>query len=168
MQKFRLVSKRSTKRNSLLDLLLAGLGEKIPWHTTKFLTNHETNKGSIQPNSQNTHATKEARTTNSFSVACEWERCPDEPIPDPALATFLVERYYAYTYKYGRRLVGQVEHGPWPIESARLSALHITSIDAYEPKRMEPILAYMATHAPDSVLYSPGVGPIDFRMLRSV
>lgn len=177
LRKFRIVSQRTNQRNSLWHVLAAGIWEKLPWHRTKLLLTNNgdkeqgNNKSSTKSGVDNVQT---SRTTTmcskAFTVECEWERCAADQraVPDADLATFLVERYHAYTYKYGHRLVGQVEHAPWPVEAAKVITLNISNIDAYQPKHLQPIIKYMASHAPDSVLYSPGVGPIDFRMLQIV
>jgi len=73
-----------------------------------------------------------------------------------------------YTQKYGLRWKGTIHHKPWLVEKAVLKGLIIRNIDSYEPKRMRPILQYMAQKEPDSALFSQGVGPIQFEMLRPV
>ena len=165
VKRFHIASQRLSWGNSLLQVLLSYFLDKIPLHNTKLLRYEQDPYGSRTKTDKPTMGINHTSTT--FSVACEWERC-DKPAPDTNLAKFLVERYHAYTFKYGCRLRGDVEHEPWPVEIAVLNKLSITNISSYETKPLQPIIEYMATHAPDSVLYSPGVGPINFKMLRNV
>jgi uncharacterized protein YqjF (DUF2071 family) len=82
-----------------------------------------------------------------------------------------VERYFVYTQKYGFSWRGEVEHEPWPVVSSKnvqLEHLEIANVDKYEPKNMRPIISYMAKTSPDSMLFSPGVGPVLFNMLQPV
>jgi len=102
-----------------------------------------------------------------FSVTCEWER-RGTGTEDTELAEFLTERYFVYTRKYGLNWRGEVEHGPWPVEEASLTNLSISGVDSYEPATIRPLIAYMAKNRPDSVMFSPGVGPVRFNMLRPV
>jgi len=168
MKRFYIASKRLSGVNSPLHVLFSSLWDKIPLHNTRVLGYNEHDDDSNDSSTRlDPPRTGMSHKSTTFSVECEWERC-HAPAPDPGLATFLVERYHAYTFKYGYRLRGDVEHEPWPIESAVLNKLRITNIFSYEPKPMQPLIEYMSTHPPDSVLYSPGVGPIDFKMLRPV
>lgn len=162
VKRFRIRSVRSPGRNSLLHVLLSSLWDKKPMHSTKLLGDD-----GQDPNANRTTSTGGKDKSTTFTVECDWERCHGPP-PDPELTAFFVERYHAYTYKYACRLRGDVHHGPWPVETATLHRLCISNISSYEPTSMQPIIQYMASHAPDSVLYSPGVGPIDFKMLRPV
>ena len=59
-------------------------------------------------------------------------------------------------------------HEPWPIEKAKMKHLSFAKIDQYEPSYMRPLLRHMSETSPDSVLYSSGVGPVDFQMLKPV
>eukprot|EP00977_Amphora_coffeiformis_P017415 scaffold5683_cov156-Amphora_coffeaeformis.AAC.4 len=163
MKRFYIASKRSSGGNALFQVLFSSFLDKIPLHNTKLLG---CDTDDSRSKAKNPTTDIDERST-AFSVECEWERC-HIPAPNTELATFLVERYHAYTFKYGCCLRGDVEHEPWPVEGAVLNKLCITNISSYEPKPMQPIIQYMATHTPDSVLYSPGVGPIDFKMLRPV
>jgi hypothetical protein len=51
------------------------------------------------------------------------------------------------------------------VQKAKVNRLVLANIDQYEPGHMRTILLHMATTSPDSILFSPGVGPIDFQML---
>jgi hypothetical protein len=123
--------------------------------------------------------TSESEENGSFSVHCSWE-CQGSTketniagnmlemndvakVPE---TSFFVERYLVYTRKYFLNWVGRVHHEPWPVENAVVRSLKITNVDRYTPVHMQPILQYMADHAPDLVQFSPGVGPISFDMLR--
>ena len=116
----------------------------------------------------------------TFSVDCTWSvneeensniNNPESEKRSPAdedFSQWVVERYFVYTHKYGVNWSGQVEHEPWPLQSVSLEHLKISGVDAYEPTKMQPILQYMAENDPDSVLFSHGVGPVLFNMLRPV
>uniref|UniRef100_A0A7S4SSM7 Uncharacterized protein n=1 Tax=Ditylum brightwellii TaxID=49249 RepID=A0A7S4SSM7_9STRA len=119
------------------------------------------------PNNKSSRPDDKKDDTN-YTVEAQWERHPSTPPPDPKLAHFFCERYHVYTQKYGLRWKGTVHHKPWLVEKAVLKGLIIRNIDSYEPKRMRPILQYMAQKEPDSALFSQGVGPIQFEMLRPV
>lgn len=117
--------------------------------------------------------------SDNFSVQCSWDRQgPTNEIKigdvlrrDVAKvpeASFFVERYLVYTRKYFLNWFGRVHHDPWPVERAVIRSLKIRNVDKYRPVCLQPILQYMADHDPDSVLFSPGVGPIVFDMLRPV
>ena len=115
------------------------------------------------------------KTETNFAVDCSWTRMSCNAGADyysatqqKRLAHWLVERYFVYTHKYKSNWIGQVDHEPWPIEEVRLDNLKISGIEMYEPVAMRPILEYMANNPPDSVLFSPGVGPVHFTMLRPV
>jgi len=109
-------------------------------------------------------------SSNNYTVDCIWERCPKkEPSDkDKILAEFLVERYHVYTRKFCLNWRGTVTHDPWAVQTAKLTKLTISNIDYYEPMEMQPIIQYMSEAEPDSVLFSSGVGPIEFEMLRPV
>ncbi|KAG7351885.1 COG2071 domain containing protein [Nitzschia inconspicua] len=117
--------------------------------------------------------------TSTFTVDCSWSMCKDSTGPtlskkmspqqqhdETSFAQWAVERYHVYTQKYGFRWSGRVEHEPWPLQQVALEGLAISGVDSYEPSQMRPILEHMANHRPDSVLFSPGVGPVQFNMLR--
>ena len=113
--------------------------------------------------------TQDSTAQASFTVDCTWSLCNnDSSAPATDFAKWAVERYYVYTHKYGLNWSGQVEHEPWPLESVKLDSLKISDIESYEPSGMRPILEHMANHPPDSVLFSRGVGPVLFNMLRTV
>ena len=61
-----------------------------------------------------------------------------------------------------------VTHEPWPVEKAKIKRLVLDDIDQYEPSHMRPLLRHISKTSPDSVLYSSGVGPVDFQMLKPV
>mmetsp|Transcript_2648 Transcript_2648/g.3953 ORF Transcript_2648/g.3953 Transcript_2648/m.3953 type:complete len:346 (+) Transcript_2648:283-1320(+) len=112
----------------------------------------------------------QSKDDSSFSVECEWEISEQEndATQDP-LAQFFVERYVVYTKKYGRNWYGQVQHEAWPVQDATLRRpLSMSNIDSYEPAALQPLLQHMSGTAPDSVLYSHGVGPILFQMLQPI
>ena len=111
-----------------------------------------------------------AVSSNNYTVDCIWERCPDNELSDKdeILAEFFVERYHVYTRKYGVNWRGTVTHEPWAVEGAKLTKLTISNTDCYEPMEMQPLIQYMSETKPDSVLFSSGVGPIEFEMLRPV
>lgn len=175
--KMHLSSVRTSEGSSLFDLLLNAL-----FHSN-LAKLHGTELHFI--NSQPERAMKEVRDPilngslcgdsveekqTTFSVECEWERCPkSQPsAADTELIKFLVERYFVYTRKYWLNWRGMVEHQPWPVERARLLSRTISGIECYQPKQMQPLISYMGRAEPDSVLFSPGVGPIEFNMLRPV
>ena len=109
-------------------------------------------------------------TGSGYSVECQWEVNPDEKLTEEELcmAKFFVERYHVYTRKYGLHWRGTVAHEIWPIQKATVKDLAFGNINEYEPTSMLPILRHMAETKPDSVLFSSGVGPIDFAFLRPV
>ena len=162
IHKFRLVSKRSRDSNSILHVLFSKLWDKIPLHTTKLLEH-----GSQTSSNAATAQVQNKKEEPTFTVECEWERT-FEPVVKSELATFLVERYHAYTYKYGTRLRGTIKHEPWPVELAKLKRLSIQNVACYEPQKMQPVIDFMASHSPESILFSPGVDPIDFEMLQPI
>ena len=105
---------------------------------------------------------------------------------DPKLAEWLMERYHVYTNKYGVDWIGTISHEPWPTTMSptsmavptnpkrrqqmdvRLDRLEISNVETYQPQNIRPLLKYMSFNRPDSVLFSPGVGPIEFQMLQPV
>jgi uncharacterized protein YqjF (DUF2071 family) len=54
-----------------------------------------------------------------------------------ALETFLTARFRLYSLRRGRLISGDVEHGPWPLESARLISLEQTLTDTLGLPRPE-------------------------------
>jgi uncharacterized protein YqjF (DUF2071 family) len=134
--------------------------------------------------------------TQQFTVDCSWNVCErsrednahsqtqeeekdedndnhnDEDLDNNQFSKWAVERYFVYTHKYSFSWRGEVEHEPWPVVSSKkkveLEHLEITNIDTYEPKSMRPIISYMSETSPDSILSSPGVGPVQFNMLQPV
>jgi uncharacterized protein YqjF (DUF2071 family) len=71
-----------------------------------------------------------------------------EKIEAGALETFLTARFRLYSMRWGRLITGAVEHGPWPLESARLIGLEQTLTET------------VGLPAPDGaplVHFSPGV-----------
>lgn len=108
-------------------------------------------------------------TSSGFSVKCTWKIRGHNDSIDESFARWAIERYFVYTRKYGLSWRGQVEHKAWPdIQDVDLHQFWLGSVDTYEPAAMRPILDFMATHTPDSALFSPGVGPVAFRMLQTV
>lgn len=105
---------------------------------------------------------------NSFAITCKWERHRGLGTNDTKLAKFLTERYFVYTRKYGLNWRGEAEHEPWPVEEVSLTNLSISGVDSYEPAAMRPLIGHMEKNLPDSVLFSPGVGPVRFNMLKPV
>jgi uncharacterized protein YqjF (DUF2071 family) len=65
-----------------------------------------------------------------------------------ALETFLTARFRLYSMRRGRMISGEVEHGPWPLESARLVTLEQTLTDT---------LGLPRPHGEPLVHFSPGV-----------
>ena len=138
----------------------------------------------------------DTKQTQQFTVDCSWNVC-DRSCEDNAqprtqqeekdedngngngkdldnkqFSKWAVERYFVYTQKYSCSWRGEVEHEPWPVVSSKkkveLEHLEIANIDTYEPENMRPIISYMAKTSPDSILFSPGVGPVQFNMLQPV
>ena len=107
---------------------------------------------------------------SGYSVECQWEVRPDEKLTEEeiSMANFFVERYHVYTRKYGLHWRGTVAHEEWPIQKATIKHLAFSNIGLFAPTSMQPILRHMAENQPDSVLFSRGVGPIDFEFLRPV
>jgi len=54
------------------------------------------------------------------------------------------------------------------VEEVSLTNLSIYGVDSYEPAAMRPLIGHMEKNLPDSVLFSPGVGPVRFNMLKPV
>ena len=106
---------------------------------------------------------------SGFSIVCEWEN-HDEQLTDEerGMADFFCERYHVYTKKYGLHWKGTVLHEPWPVQKAKIRKLMFSNIDQYEPLHMRPVLRHMANTSPDSILFSEGVGPVDFQMLMPI
>jgi|SRR5581483_4436329 len=71
-----------------------------------------------------------------------------EKIEAGALEHFLTDRFRLYSMRRGRMIFGEVEHGPWPLESARVVALEQTLTDTLGLPRPE---------GPPLVHFSPGV-----------
>jgi len=106
---------------------------------------------------------------SQFAIDCSWTiDALQGTLQDDALATFLVERYNVYTKKYGLRWKGTVHHEPWKTQRASLKSLSIVNIDAYQPASMRPLIRHLASNSPDSCVFSSGVGPVVFDMLRPV
>jgi uncharacterized protein YqjF (DUF2071 family) len=121
-----------------------------------------------------------------FQVECQWtvtdynndhqQNDPsnnnEEEVEHRKFARWLMERYHVYTHKYGLDWIGSISHEPWPLlsqQQVRLDKLYITGVgSSYQPNAVRPILELMSNHQPDSVLFSPGVGPIQFQMLRPI
>jgi uncharacterized protein YqjF (DUF2071 family) len=175
VKRFSLSSVRSSKASSLFNLLIQSLvylyDTSLALHGTDVrLIGQTSDDGKVQEKKNESTRTKTTTVKqSSFCVECEWERCaPEEQVEDSAMTHFFVERYYVYTRKYGLNWRGQVEHQPWPVEPAKLINLTITNVASYQPVVMQPLIQHMASTPPDSVLFSPGVGPVEFNMLRPV
>lgn len=171
MKTFRLSSVRSRRSFSLVDLLrpVSAAYRCTSLHGTQIRLVDDTEKESGQGGGATWYPSRTGISDTTFySVHCEWERCSEVKLrkSEAELAEFFVERYYVYTHKYGMNWRGEVEHDPWPVEKALLKRLDITNIQNYEPKLMQPLIDYMSCTEPDSVLFSPGVGPIAFNMLK--
>lgn len=152
IQKYKLSSVRSLRQSSLMNLILSIIMPVFRFFL--FLPSDSSTK---------------AAATSSFTIECEWERRSQHKENDSSsLTKFFVERYYVYTRRYGLNWRGQVEHDPWPVERAHLTKLTLSNIDQYEPTAMQPLIQFMATTPPESVLFSPGVGPVEFQLLRPV
>ena len=108
--------------------------------------------------------------SSGYSVECQWELHPDKELTaeELSMSHFFVERYHVYTRKYGLHWRGTVAHEEWPIQKATIKHLAFSNIGLFAPTSMQPILRHMAENQPDSVLFSRGVGPIDFEFLRPV
>jgi uncharacterized protein YqjF (DUF2071 family) len=52
-----------------------------------------------------------------------------EPIKAGELETFLTARFRLYSLRRTRLIFGEVQHGPWPLESARLVSMEQTLTD---------------------------------------
>ena len=108
----------------------------------------------------------------AFSVECRWERHSDPQnrvVEDSSFATWVVERYYCYSRNAaGLSWKGTIQHSPWPLEQVQSYHLQLHNIETYAPIQMQPIVEYISQTPPDSVLYSPGVGPIHFVPLQMV
>ena len=114
-------------------------------------------------------STPKSRTPSGFSVRCTWKVRDDNDSGKDSFAKWAIERYFVYTQKYGISWRGQVEHEPWPsVRAVDLQQFCLDHVETYEPAAMRPILEYMKTQPPDSALFSPGVGPVSFRMLHPV
>jgi uncharacterized protein YqjF (DUF2071 family) len=60
-----------------------------------------------------------------------------EKIAAGALETFLTARFRLYSLRRGKLIAGEVKHGPWPLESARLISLEQTLTDTLGLPRPE-------------------------------
>jgi uncharacterized protein YqjF (DUF2071 family) len=164
IQRFRLRSQRlSSERPSLWRVVTNLVGSIF----RKATVLHRSEIKAIE------NETNPPESTDTFTVDCTWT-VQEEPAAkfnaqisaDNKFSQWVVERYYVYTQKYGLHWSGRVEHESWPLQPVELETLEISGVDAYEPRAMRPILEHMAQHRPDSVLFSPGVGPVQFNMLR--
>ena len=107
------------------------------------------------------------RTTGKLEV--EWEISPNEATtaaPQDSLAFFLVERYCLYNRAgtFLRLLArapnlwrGSITHAPWPLQTARVTMIHNTVLDAI-PGMNEAILSKVNP----SAHFSPGISDIHF------
>lgn len=157
-------SVRSTRPSSLWNVIYSWLFSTEELHTTHLETVN------VCPSSAAREKDTE-RKNQLFSVKCEWETSQDgkEVTKDNSrLAHFFLERYHVYTHKYGLDWRGRVHHEPWPVQRVSLVNFSMENIQDYEPIHLQPILRYMASKPPDSVLFSSGVGPIHFEMLQPV
>ena len=59
------------------------------------------------------------------------------PMEAGDLETFLTARFRLYSLRWGRLICAQVEHGPWPLESARLIRVEQTLTDTLGLPRPE-------------------------------
>lgn len=103
---------------------------------------------------------------SNFQVECEWEVDGNETTVSEEMSSFFVERYNVFTRKYGLNWVGSIDHEPWLCQKASLRKLKIQNVDRYYSMDMRPLLRYIKSVPPSSVLASEGVGPIPFQMLR--
>lgn len=71
-----------------------------------------------------------------------------EPMAAGELENFLTMRLRLYSVRFGRLITAEVEHGPWPLESARAVQAEQTLTDALGLPRPE---------GPPLVHFSPGV-----------
>jgi uncharacterized protein YqjF (DUF2071 family) len=171
LRTFRMLSTRSTASYpSLLNIfrrLISGSVKKLHGTELKRLTESSSDEES---KTYEEILEETGGEQDTFQVKCQWRRSPREKRSwnDSQFANWLLERYFVYTQKYGINWRGQVEHEPWPVEDAILENLQIQNVEKYEPVKMQPILRFMASRPPDSVLFSSGVGPIAFNMLRPV
>lgn len=125
-----------------------------------------------------TDDSEKPRRSKGFSVECTWtleSSCSSAFSPkascdeDPDFAQWAMERYHVYTHAYGWNWKGEVHHEPWPVYPVcQLDYLVFSDISNYEPKEMRPVLRFMAENRPNSILFSPGVGPVRFQMLQPV
>lgn len=166
IQKFRLKSQRlEAGQPSLWRILSSFIGSMFQkaesLHASKFASAIKSTEDCIITTA----------TQPTFSVDCSWSVVTGKPESETTydnhkFAHWVVERYYVCTQKYGLLWNGRVEHEPWPLRRVELDRLILSGVDAYEPSQMRPVLEHMANHRPDSVLFSPGVGPVQFNMLR--
>ena len=123
------------------------------------------------PKTDMTSTVEHSKDDNGYFLDCEWEVDGNkQKLTDGErdIADFFCERYHVYTQKHGLHWKGTVHHEPWPVEKAELKHLVLYNINQYEPSHMRPLLRHMSETSPESVLYSAGVGPVDFQMLKPV
>ena len=165
-------SSKTSRRQRLLGRLRSMFGgdegansEGGVRHRTKLVESMSSENNCATPRSE--QSSKDDGHCGGYSVECEWEVRPNDQLTnkEEEMANFFLERYHVYTRKYGLHWRGTVTHEPWPVQKAKVNRLVLANIDQYEPGHMRTILLHMATTSPDSILFSPGVGPIDFQML---
>lgn len=129
---------RSLEASRLVAVLAARLGFGLPYHWSRTTLERE---GDVVRYTSRRHG-----GGPSTRVAV---RAGEPRDPDP-LADFLTARWGMFTARRGRVRLVPNEHPPWPLRSAELLELDDGLVAAAG-------LPGIATRAPDSILFSPGV-----------
>ena len=75
---------------------------------------------------------------------------------------WFLERYRLYTAQRGQLYTGTISHPPWPAVPAAVERLEQSLTAA-----VQGLPSSCASAAPAHCCFSPGVGPVDFTMLRT-
>ena len=140
--------------------MLASLGARlfaIPYWPAVMTRDAIDNRGVRQMTSRRWEA-----VGKSAHLHCRWRVCDDHSDCDCVeRARFFVERYRLYTVQRGALYTGTIVHEAWPVTPAHIERLEqsLTSAVAGLPHHLG---------APAHCCFSPGVGPVDFTMLRAM
>jgi len=91
-----------------------------------------------------------SRRHGARDVGCDIQITPSSTPVESTLSQFLTARWGLFTSRFGRTIFLPNQHPAWEVFEARLDSLEDTLLEAAG-------LPGLAEHAPDSVLWSPGV-----------
>jgi hypothetical protein len=103
------------------------------------------------------HVFSSRRWRGKGTVEASWTVADAEP--PSSLTNFLVERYYVFSTLGPFVVRGHVHHEPWPLRRAELKHLDFDLFDAAQLPLADAL-------GEPLVIFSPGVGPVDFELLH--